>query len=148
MKYIFTLLFSIMLFNSATAQSKQETLKWLNNHKKYITTVNSSGYSSEKFKVEMTESFIRVEVKNDGDKHETQLYWSQIKKTMLGLTSGEKGYVTLNTEDERLFADSITLYLSDYSTEMREKLTQMANLSGSDVMMRTLDLRGKSIFGK
>lgn len=59
----------------------------------------------------------------------------------------ENGYVTLNTENEELFAPSITLYLSNYSTEMREKLTRMANLSGTDVMMQTLDIRGKSLFG-
>lgn len=147
MKYLFSLLFLITLICSANAQNKQETLNWLNNHKKYIISVNASGYSSENFKVEMTDSFILASVKNDGKKSETKLYWSQIKKTMLGLTSDEKGYVTLNLEDEGLFADSITIYLSDYSTEMREKLTRMANWNGSDVMMQTLDLRGKSIFG-
>lgn len=66
---------------------------------------------------------------------------------MLGLTDKEKGYVTLNTKDEGFSAPSITLYLSDYSTEMREKLTRMANFSGSDVTLQTLDFRGKSLFG-
>ncbi|AWK06368.1 hypothetical protein HYN56_19910 [Flavobacterium crocinum] len=147
MKSLFTILFSILLTSALTAQNKPETLKWLNKHKKYITMINPSGYSSKDFTVEMTESFIRAESRNDGEKYETKMYWSQIKKTMLGLTSGEKGYVTLNTEDEGFSAPSITLYLSDYSTEMREKLTLMANLSGTDVMMQTLDLRGSSIFG-
>ncbi|MEJ5091260.1 hypothetical protein GEO21_14560 [Sphingobacterium faecium] len=146
MKYVFTLLFSIILL-SVSAQNKQETLKWLNKHKKYITMVNPSGYSSEDFTVEMTESFIRAETRNDGEKYEVKMYWSEIKKTMLGLTDKEKGYVTLNTKDEGFSAPSITLYLSDYSTEMREKLTRMANFSGSDVTLQTLDFRGKSLFG-
>ncbi|WP_059123617.1 hypothetical protein [Chryseobacterium sp. JAH] len=147
MKTFITLLFSLMMISSVNAQNKQETLKWLNKHKKYITMVNPSGYSSENFKVEMTESFISAVSKIDGEKYETKLYWSEIKKTMLGLIEGENGYVTLNTENEELFAPSITLYLSNYSTEMREKLTRMANLSGTDVMMQTLDIRGKSLFG-
>lgn len=147
MKTFFTLLFSIMLMSSVQAQNKQETLKWLNKHKKYITMVNPSGYSSKNFKVEVNDSFISAETKSGGKKHETKLYWSQIKKTMLGLYEGEKGYVSLTTENEDLFSPSITLYLSDFSTEMREKLTLMANLSGTDVMMQTLDMRGKSLFG-
>lgn len=147
MKYIFTLLISIMLIASVNAQNKQETLKWLNKHKKYITMVNPNGYSSEDFTVELTESFIKTETRNDGDKYEFKMSWSEIKNTMLGLTKGEKGYVTLSTKDESYSAPIITLYLSDYSTEMREKLTQMANLSGSDVTLQTLDLRGKSLFG-
>ena len=147
MKLLFTFLFSVMLIGSANAQNKQETLKWLNKHNKHITQVNASGYNGEDFKIELTDNFIIVTIKDDGEKYETKLYWSQIKKTILGLTIDEKGYVTLNTENEELLAPSITLYLSDYSTETREKLTRMANLSGSDVMLQTLDMRGKSIFG-
>lgn len=148
MKALFTLLFSLMLMLPANAQNKKETLKWLNKHQKYITMVNPSGYSSEKFDVEMTDSYINVTSKIDGKRYGTKLYWSQIRKTMLGLLDGENGYVSLNTEDEGYSAPSITLYLSDYSTEMREKLVLMANMSGSDVMMQTLDIRGKSLFGK
>jgi len=148
MKTFFTLLFSIMLMTVAQAQNKQETLKWLNKHKKHITMVNPSGYSSENFKVEMNESFISAESRIGGEKYETKLYWSQIKRTMLGLMDGENGYVSLNTEDEGYSAPSITLYLSDYSTEMRQKLVLMANMSGTDVMNQTMDLRGKSLFGE
>jgi uncharacterized membrane protein len=141
MKKLLIIFFLTAFVSSVSAQSKQETLKWLVKHKKYITMVNPSGYSSEKFKVEMTDSYIRAETQIDGKKYETKLYWLQIKETMLGLTKGEAGYVTLHTENQELFAPSITLYLSDYSTEMREKLTHMANLNGTDVRMQTLDLR-------
>ncbi|TDP00712.1 hypothetical protein [Flavobacterium sp. 245] len=147
MKSLFTLLFSIMLIGSAVAQNKKETVKWLNKHKKYITMINPSGYSSEDFKVEITESFIRAESRDGDDKYETKMYWSEIKKTTLCFLDGENGYVSLNTNDESYRAPSITLYMSNYTSEMREKLTQMANLSGTDVMMRTLDMRGIS-FGK
>lgn len=147
MKVLCTLLFSLMLMFTANAQNKKETLKWLNKHQKYITMVNPSGYSSKKFDVEMTESYISATSKIDGEKYEIKIYWSQIRRTMLGLLEGENGYVTLNTEDEGYSAPTITLYLSDYSTDMREKLVLMANMSGSDVVMQTLDLRGKSFMG-
>ena len=145
MKYFFTLLFSIMLIGPANAQNKQETLKWLNKNKKHIRLVTSSGYSSEDFKVEMTDSFIIAYVKNNGEKHKTKLYWSQIKKTTLFLAIGKNGYVTLNTENEESIADSITLHFSDYGAEIREKLTLMANLSGSEVITHTIDYR--DVFG-
>lgn len=144
MKYVFTFLLSIMLVSVTSAQNKEETLKWLNKHIKYVTEASPDGYRSKDFKVEMTESFIKVETKEDGEKYVSTLYWSEIKHTMLCLTSEEKGYVSLSkTEGSRL---NITLYLSDHSTEMRDYLTRMANWSGSDVSLGTLDLRGKSIF--
>ncbi|MEC5156512.1 hypothetical protein [Chryseobacterium sp. MP_3.2] len=146
MKTFFTLLFTMMLMYSANAQNKKETLKWLNKHQKYITIVNPSGYSSENFKLEMTEDYIKAQTKMHGQKHETIMYWSQIKNIMLGLIKEENGYVSLNAEDNGNRAPSITLYLSDYSTEMRDKLTLMANMSGTDVTLQKLDMRGKSLF--
>lgn len=146
MKTFFTLLFTIMLMCSANAQNKKETLKWLNKHQKYITMVNPDGYSSKNFKVEMTESYIKAETKKNGDKYETIMYWSQVKNIMLGLIKEETGYVSLTAEDNGSRAPSITLYLSDYSTEMRDKLALMANMSGTDVTLQKLDMRGKSLF--
>jgi hypothetical protein len=128
------------------AQNKRETLEWLNNHKKYITMGNPRDYNSENFKVEITDDYIIAYTKKEGEKYDTKLYWSQIKKTTLGLYIEENGYVTLNTKDEGRDAPSITLYLLEYSTEMRQKLARMAALSGTDVMMYTVDMRGKSLF--
>ncbi len=136
MKNLLTLFVLFLGLGMMNAQNKQETLKWLNQHKKYITAVNSRGNSSKKFEVEMTDSFIRAETKSDGKKYETKLYWSQIKETFLGILHDENGYVTLYTEDHSLFAPSITLYISNYSSEMRENLTRMATMSGTDVLMR------------
>ena len=146
MKTFLTLLFALMFMCPAYAQNKKETLRWLNKHQKYITIVNPSGYSSENFKLEMTEDYIKAQTKKNGEKHETIMYWSQIKNIMLGLIKEENGYVSINTEDQGFRAPSITLYLSDYSTEMRDKLALMVNMSGTDVSLQKLDMRGKSLF--
>ena len=146
MKKLFTLLFSILLIGSANAQTKQETLKWLNKNKKYITLVNPDGYSSKDFEVEMTDSYIITTTKNGVDKYEAKIYWSEIEEITLYLNNEDKGGVSLSTETKGSKGSIITLHLSKNITEMREKLSSMVRTYKS-VMLKTIDLRGDSIFG-
>jgi hypothetical protein len=146
MKKLFTLLFSIMLIGSANAQTKQETLKWLNKNKKHITLVNPDGYSSEDFEVEMTDSYIIATTKNNGDKYEAKIYWSNIEEITLYVREEDKGGVSLSTGTKGSKGSIITLHLSKNITEMSEKLSFMVR-SYKSVMRKTIDLRDKSLFG-
>lgn len=147
MKYIFTLLFSIMLIGSANSQTKQETLKWLNKNKKYITSAQAEGSGDEKAKVEMTESYIKIYGKDYGEKYETIIYWSKIEEISLYLNEDDKGFIILSTPSKGLIGGPfITLHLSKNITEMREKLSLMVR-NYRDVMLKTFDMRGKSLFG-
>lgn len=146
MKYFFTLLFSIMLIGSANSQTKQETLKWLNKNKKYITSAQAEGSGDEKAKVEMTESYIKIYGKDYGEKYETIIYWSEIEEITLYLSEEDKGSVILSTPTKgSIGGPFITLHISKNITEIREKLSIMVrNYRG--VRLKTMDMRGKSIF--
>lgn len=139
MKKLITILF-LMIVAFVNAQDSQETLKWLNNHKKHIAKKEVSG-EKVKGKIEMTESYIKYSEKmTDGNTYERIINWGDVGKILCNIGDSGRYYITIFSEKERF--RNIAFTYSEDGFDMVVKLEQMAKLHGADVEVSGSDLRG------
>ena len=139
MKKLVTILF-LMSTVFANAQDSQETLKWLDKHKKHIVKKELSGVKV-KGKIEMTESYIKYSEKmTDGDTYEKIINWGDIGRIYCNIADSGRYYITIDSTKERFL--NIRFTYSEDGVDMAVKLAHMAKLNGAEVEVSGSDLRG------
>lgn len=123
------------------AQDSQETLKWLNKHKKHIVKKETSG-EIVKGKITMTEDYIKYSEEKDeeGETYERIINWGDVGKIYYSIGDSGRYYIAIDSTAERFL--NIRFTYSEDGIDMVVKLAHMAKLHGADVEVSGSDLRG------